>query len=100
MKSDDWNIDDNILHVIHENKIVACLSLQKTREPFASNSLQHCLIAIAQIIDKYGDDYIPIFERIKSELEDDYEKQQTKLLISKITSKCLPPTPLTVGIQT
>lgn len=100
MKSDTWNIDDNILHVIHERKPVVYLNLQKTSEHVEPNSLQYYLIEIAHIIDKYGDDYIPIFERIKSELENDYEIQQTKFLINEITSKYLLPKPLTIAVQT
>ena len=96
MKGDVWDIDDNILHMFHVREPIVHLSLQRTGENLEPDSLQHCLIEIAHLVNKHGDDYIPIFERIKSEIENDYEKQQTKLLISEITSKCLLHPSLTV----
>ena len=39
-------------------------------------TLSHCLITLAHVVKEHGDDYLPIFERIKNEL-DDYRHSQS-----------------------
>ena len=50
-------------------------------------TLKQCLICMAQVVDRYGDAYLPIFIRLKDELEKQREQDAIKLYAKQLLSR-------------
>lgn len=92
MINDTWNIDTVVKSATHINNFHASsITATKINNIIIDESLLlNCLIDIANITEAYGEKYIPIFERLKLEINNNKQKQQTKALIREMTCKPVP----------
>lgn len=76
---DNWNIEKAMSNVMQGQVGLSSKStFNYASTPIDHATLSHCLITLAHLIKDHGDDYLPIFERLKNELSDFTHSQSLK----------------------
>jgi len=92
----NWFIKKAMNNVMQsqQNKIGLTTDFQHASVNIDQDTLAECLVTLAHIVKEHGDDYLPIFERIKNELDEYNHSQNIKeiaLSIAEQNSKILHP---------
>ena len=88
MRSRRWLIDDYIERLKPWRMAALASEFQKKALPphelkkkdITDELLEECYLALAFIVDRYGEVYLPIFERLHLEIE---ERKKTKALLKE-----------------
>ena len=81
MVGDDWKVEDYLFRIMPNKNLSLRESFSGTAAPviedheITDEQLRECYAVMAEVITRYGDCYLPIFERIHKELETRKERQ-------------------------
>ena len=80
-KAKQWQVED-AMRIVTNHKTLHQSNIQvpcnDNNIEINEATLKQCLIFMAHMIDKHGDVYLPIFIRLKNELEKQKEKDEIK----------------------
>ena len=93
-RTKEWKVEDAMRIVTNHKKPRPA----KIQTPCNDNKIQineasikQCLIFMAHMVDKHGDVYLPIFIRLKNELEKQKEKDEIKRYAQDIIRRGFEP---------
>lgn len=72
---DNWHIEKAMANVMRSRQDKLKPNFQRASVTVDDDTLSHCLITVAHIVKEHGGTYLPIFERLKHEL-DEYRRSQ------------------------
>lgn len=81
MDGDDWKVEDYLSRIMPNTNLSLRESFSGKAAPVIEDhevtdeQLRECYAVMAEVITRYGDSYLPIFERIHKELEVRKERQ-------------------------
>lgn len=81
MDGDDWKVEDYLSRIMPNKHLGLRESFSVKSAPMiedhevTNEQLRECYAVMAEVITRYGDLYLPIFERIHRELEARKERQ-------------------------
>lgn len=84
MRKSDWAIDDYIDKLRPQPREYLSRSFAKSSSPelrdkdVSDQMLQDCYVVMADIVNRYGEEYLPIFQRLHEEIE---SRRMTKELL-------------------
>ena len=89
MSKQEWHIDTAMKRVIagKQSELSAKRDFHRTSICSDVNSLSECLLRLAHVINNNGDIYLPIFERIKDELDKTQHMTSLKDLAKRLAEQ-------------